>query len=232
MTVITKDQRQTLQRRITTLLDIIGRETTKATERAAAEHMLHKLRAKLTDLDVDLFQDGWNTTASGQTYYQLPERWYGSKCERNGYVPLTEINKLLRAEIKDLRLLGKKLSKIAGTVLATTDADLTDAIAEMPDFIKVSVRKRDSGIYITLKGVPADWWVDGETYYGAPIRKPVRELQKLIDALYDLMAQYRYDGSDPQVDYFDTNFYPHVESDGHGDAQWPYPRSVNRSRGY
>lgn len=230
MTLITKDQRKTLQHRIATLLDMIGRETTLPNERIAAEHMLYTLREKLSDLQVDLSVDGWNTTSDGIRYYQHHERWYGSKCDRTGYVPLVEINKKVREEIKSLRLLGKKLNKVAGTALATTDADLTDVIAEMPDFIKVSVRKRDSAIYITLKGVPADWWVDGETYYGAPVRKPTEAFQKLVNALYDLLAQYRYDGSDAQVDHFDTNFYPHVEAVDAGRLDWPYASNISRSR--
>jgi hypothetical protein len=100
----------------------------------------------------------------------------------------------------------------------------------------VSVRKAKGGssVYITLKNVPADWWTDGQDYYDPTrtYRKAGPELQKLTDALYDLMNAWRYDRSDAQVDYFDTNFYPHVEADGHGREDWPYPQDLRRSRGY
>lgn len=232
MPAMTKDQRTSIQHRIETMLRIIELESTMDGEREAAKYTLKVMQDKLKALDVDLSTDGWNITAAGQSYYRLPEGWYGSKYD--GYKPLTELNKIFREEIKALRLLGKKLNKIAGTALAVAGSDLSDAISEMPAQIRVSVRKRDNSVYITLKNVPADWWIDGQDYYDATrtYRKAGPELQKLTDALYDLMATWRYDRSDAQVDYFDTNFYPHVEADGHGREEWPYPNSLYRSRGY
>ena len=231
---VTAKQRMGLQKRIGTLLDIIERETTGEGERQAAEYALKTMQDRLRDLDVDLAADGWNTTETGQRYYRLREGWYGSKYD--GYRPLVELTAIWRAEIKALRLLGKKLNKIAGTEIALAGSDLTDAIIEMPATIKVSVRKAKGGssVYITLKNVPADWWVDAPDYYDPrnTVRKAGPELQKLTDALYDLMNAWRYDRSDAQVDLFDTNFYPHVEADNHGEEGWPYPRSLNRSRGY
>lgn len=231
---VTTKQRMGLQKRIGTLLDMIKRDSTPAGEKEAARYALKTMQDKLAALDVDLSTDGWNTTEAGQHWYKLPDGWYGSKYD--GYKPLVELTAIWRAEIKALRLLGKKLNKIAGTDLALADSDLSDAIIEMPAQIKVSVRKAKGGssVYITLKNVPADWWTDGQDYYDPTrtYRKAGPELQKLTDALYDLMAAWRYDRSDAQVDYFDTNFYPHVEADGHGEANWPYPRSLHRSRGY
>lgn len=231
---VTAKQRVALQKRIAVMLDMIERESTPDGEREAARYALKTMQEKLTTFNIDLSTGGWNTTETGQRYYQLPEGWYGSKYD--GYKPLTELNKIFREEIKALRTLGKKLNKVTGTDLALSGSDLSDAIAEMPATIKVSVRKAQGGssVYITLKNVPADWWVDAPDFYDASrnVRKAGPKLQKLTDALYDLMAAWRYDRSDAQVDYFDTNFYPHVEADGHGEENWPYPRGLHRSRGY
>lgn len=230
---ITDKQRAGIQKRITVLLDMIKRASTGQGEREAAEYALNTMRAKLKAMDVDLSTDGWNMTAEGQRYYRLPEGWHGSKYD--GYKPIVELTARFRAEIKELRLLGKRLNKAAGTDIALVGSDLSDAIAEMPAQIKVSVRKDKGGyksVYITLKNVPADWWVDKVNSYGDTVRAAGPELQKLADALYDLMTAWRYDRSDAQVDYSDTNFYPHVQADGHGRENWPYPQNLHRSRGY
>lgn len=230
---VTAKQREGLQKRIAVMLDMIERDSTPDGEREAAKYALKTMQDKLRDLNVDLSTGGWNTTSTGQRYYQLAEGWYGSKYD--GYKPLTELNKIFRDEIKALRALGKKLNKLAGTEVALNGSDLSDAITEMPAQIKVSVRKDGyRSVYITLKNVPADWWVDAPDYYDASrtVRKPGPKLQKLADALYDLMTAWRYDRSDIQVDYFDTNFYPHVQADGHGRADWSYPQDLHRSRGY
>ncbi len=232
MTVISTDQRTKIQHRITVLMDLIKRVSTGEGEREAAKYALQTMQYKLRDLDIDLSADGWGFTKTGQEYYRMREGWYGAKYDGK-YRSVVELNQIFRDEIKALRALGKKLNKVAGTDLALAGSDLSDAIIEMPAQIRVSVRK-DNGyksVYITLKNVPEDWWVDEVNSYGDTVRAAGPKLQKLADALYDLMTAWRYDRSDAQVDHFDTNFYPHVKADGHG-RDWPYPQDLHRSRGY
>lgn len=228
MAPTTTERKNNLLRRIGYIKEIIalGGVSTPKGEVEAAQEMLGRLELSLEALR-DTSPTGWNE--AGTHYYSLPERWYGSKCDRNNYVPLTEINKLIRAEIKNLRSLGKKIAKQAGTEVSLYGADAFGSITDMPAFIKVSVSKRDSAIYITLKDVPADWWEDATDMYGHAYRKPVKQLQDLANALHDLMAQYRYDGTDAQVDYFDTNFHPRVQAMDTA-SDWSYARSISRSR--
>ncbi len=212
-----------IQSRIGRLNDIIERKTTPEGEREAAKYALNALRLKLEAL---------NLTAFAGEDWDRYKREYGSKY--TGYMAMTELNKILRTRIKDIRAIGKKLcTPGAGLVLHGTD--LTDAIAEMPDFIKTSVSKGrgTQSIYITLKGVPADWWEDAtDDRYGyvQHYRKPGERLQAIVDALLDLMWEYNYDGSNIAEDYFDRNFYEHVQAVDAGDPTSTYPRDLRRSR--
>lgn len=186
---VTATQRATnLRRRITVLKEIATKPGTVPGEKAAAEDAIQRLEALLANMEEGT--RGWMDDGLGDSYYRLPERWYGSKCERNAYVPLTEINKMIRAEIKTLRNLGKKLVKqAAGTDIEVYGADGFAPIMEMPASIKVSVSKAKGGssIYIKLTGVPTDWWEEHTDYdWATPrtYRKPVAKFQALVNALY------------------------------------------------
>ncbi len=201
--------------KINALTALINHPKTGEGEKAAAARMLERMRAKAE-------ADGQDT--STRTWgYQLPEVAYGSK--RTGYIPLKEVAALIREDIKMARKIGKTAAKAGGVAIA-------DPIADAPDDFKFGVRMapRGSSLYITIKNVPADWWVDEAPYWDdkAPTRKAAGpRLQALADALYAIAWSYNYDGSDAQVDYFNRGFYEHVEADGHGESE--YLRTISKN---
>jgi hypothetical protein len=49
------------------------------------------------------------------------------------------------------------------------------------------------------------------------------QFSKVLDDLKAIATAYRYDRSESQVDYFDTNFYLHVDLD------WEWEKSLTES---
>lgn len=93
----------------------------------------------------------------------------------------------------------------------------------LPKDLKVSVTtKRFSGgssITLLVKTVPQTFrFVNAEHLkpYRRDERPPERytsEGSALLRKLESIVSAYNYDGSDPMTDYFDVNFYKHVEYD-------------------
>lgn len=210
-----------LAHRIRTITDIINRKSTPEGERAAARHMLAQLQAKADKLA----EEAGVTTQEWGAGYRLPEGWYGAKYERGKHLSATEIAALIRADIKLARKLGERAAEPGAL-------RYPDPIGDAPDFLKITVRKQSySGgrsITVTIRGVPADWWVTEPAYWDEtyPITKAGPRLAELGQALRELANAYNYDRSDIQVDYFDKNFYLHVEADGQGE----FTREVDRPR--
>lgn len=186
-------------------------------EKEAAERMLARLNAKLAER-------GETPDPGGRGMF---ERVYGEKY--SGYLPGAELTRLIRADIALARKLGQKAAKPG-------DLKCADPIGDAPKQIRFYVRHESySGgrsLYVTIKGVPAEWWGWEQPYYSDDpkdrFRAPGPRLQELADELFDICWAYNYDGTDAMIDYFDRNFYEHVQADGHG--QGPYPRDINRSR--
>jgi len=97
---------------------------------------------------------------------------------------------------------------------------------ELPKGLKASVRiSRYSGgqsLYVKVTAVPRDFVVynpervrldheEPHRFHDVPYLTPeARAVEKKIEALY---GAYNYDGSEPQTDYFNVNFYGHVSWD-------------------
>jgi len=120
------------------------------------------------------------------TKFYTPYGWRGEKYEETKNLPLKEIAKLIRKEIKQ----------------------------KFPD-VKVSIRtKHFSGgcsIDVTIKQAPFKI-INPEWDYTSPytVDKYTKEARELLKEIEKIVNQYRYDDSDAQIDYFDTNFYSHV----------------------
>lgn len=206
-----------LAEKIAKLVALIEHPRTGENERAAARRMLDRIKAKATERGEDVTEGSKDWGG----YYRLPPVRYGDKYD--GYLASAEIAKRIRADIAFARKFGKQTAK-AGSV------KVADPIGDAPDSIKFYVRKEDyaggRSIHITIKGVPAEWWIDKEYDHdpGNTYRAPCSRLLALRDALKEITWAYNYDGSDSSVDYFNRNFYDHYRADGHGESA--YPRDI------
>lgn len=176
-----------------------NRTSTLEHERAAAARMLARFRKLLADQA--------STASSGWT----DNRWYGEKYADTRYLRLTEVAKLIRAEIK----VARKLAKLTANPGAVAVAD---PIGDAPAQIKVSVRTRHgNAIDVKLSNFPDGWAWTEEADDSYTDRRPRRvstpELVALGKAIKEIMNSYNYDGSDIITDYFDKRFYGGVFAD-------------------
>lgn len=161
-------------------------------------------------------------------YYRLPDGWYGLKYAGH-YIDTKTINQMIRADINMSRKIGRMAAKPGAM-------NVVDPIADAPQGIRFFVRgEHYSGgrsIFVTIKGVPADWWIKREDPHwpGESFPAPGPRLEALAKAVWDIVQAYNYDRSDSMVDYFDTNFYAHVSADGSARPDRvpnPYPTDIN-----
>ena len=99
-------------------------------------------------------------------------------------------------------------------------ADIKDAIAGgyLPGDLTYRVRKHDSAtsssVRIVAEGMGPHQFYDRRdavTTYGDPYLQASPYVKEIEECLGKIAAQYNWDGSDTQSDYFDVNFYQHVE---------------------
>lgn len=177
-----------------------SRTSTPEHERAAANRMLDRFRNLLAE----------HTKGSGYT----DRRWYGGRYANTSDLDLTDIAKLIRAEVK----LARKIAKMTATPGAMK---IADPIGDAPTAIKVSVRTQyysgGGSINVRLSNIPAEWgWVeepDDSHYDRRPRKVATPALKAFARAIKDVMNAYNYDGSDLMTDYFDKRFYGHVTDD-------------------
>lgn len=204
--------------KINACVALIEHPNTPVEEKDAARRLLERLKKRAER------EGGQEVTRAAQEwsgYYRLPPVQYGAKYEK--WLPSAELAKLIRADIKLARKLGRQPA-------GPGEVKVPDPIGDAPASIKFSVRKEDyaggRSIHITISGVPADWWIDKSDTYRPDYtwRAPGPRLVALRDALKDITWAYNYDGSDSMVDYFHRNFYDHYRADGHGESD--YPRDI------
>ncbi|MEU3452253.1 hypothetical protein ABZ671_01220 [Micromonospora sp. NPDC006766] len=193
---------QTIRAKIAALETLAdpNRATTPEHERAAAQRMLDRFRKLLAE----------QTAVAGSSYTPY-DRWYGEKYAGTRHLPLTDIAKLIRAEVK----LARKLAKMTATPGAVKVAD---PIGDAPTGIKVSVRTRHgNSIDVRLTNIPDEWgWTEepDDSYIDRRYRLvPTPALQAFARAIKEVMDSYNYDGSDVQTDYFDKRFYGGVSNE-------------------
>ncbi|MCF6467301.1 hypothetical protein FAF44_02590 [Nonomuraea sp. MG754425] len=207
-----------LTSKIDACVALIEHPNTPEEEKATAQRLLERLRirAQREGQDISEKSEEW----SG--YYRLPRRQYGSKYDGR-YIPSAELTKLVRSDIALLRKLGRQPARPG-------EVKVPEPIGDAPASIKFFVRKDDNtftrSIDITIKGVPAEWWIDREDPYdrSRTWRSAGPQLTALRDALKEITWAYNYDGSDLLTDYHDRNFYDHYRADGHGESD--YPRDI------
>jgi hypothetical protein len=174
---------------------IIDRPTTTEDERGAAQRGMKRLAALLAAAEPE--RAPWEP------------RWQGGKYQDTRHVYGADLNKLIRADIKLARQLGKIKADPGAVAIA-------DPIGEAPEQIKITVRSPHYGsIDITVRNIPPAWgYVQRPDGIGGKIvDRPSDDLVRLGIALRALASEYNYDNSDAMTDYYDTRFYLHVQDE-------------------
>lgn len=192
-----------IEKKLQLLRTLIEHPRTGDTEREAAKRAMERLLSKTQSADIS----GEAPEASWRDF----SRVYGSKYASMGgkYLTAAEIAKLVRADIK-LAL------KVARTAAEPGSLALPDPLAKLPAEVTVTVRIENfSGgrsIDAIMRGVPEDWGFSPQKdrWSGQMRSLPSRELKAAARVLKDIINAYNYDGSRPEVDYYDVNFYGHV----------------------
>ena len=112
---------------------------------------------------------------------------------------IATIAKKVRAEIK-AACLGAKVSVKSSRFAGGCSLNIMIKETNQPVFSieRTEIKVRNPGTWIHLpehRDFPR-YTVEGE---------------RLLEAIKDIVAPYHYDRSDPQTDYFNCNFYSHVE---------------------
>lgn len=192
-----------LKSKVDLLNAFINHPRTGEAERATAHRMIQRLIAKARANGVRLSANGL-----------IDSRAYGAKYDRTHGLRTADIAKLVRADIKMARKIGKQAQ--AGDTsgaLATTDP-----IANAPAQVTYSVRTRTyaggSSIDVVIKNIPAEWgWTESFDDRGDVVRKGTEALRALSVELKAILDAYNYDGSDLASDYSDVRFYGFVHAD-------------------
>lgn len=188
-------------KKIQYLRNLIEHPRTGEAERDAAKRALERVLAKAGQSP--------KSEATRPSWYR--ERVYGAKYESMGgrYMTAAEIAKLIRADIK-LALKAARATAEPGSLA------VIDPLAAMPAEIKVTVKAETySGgrsIDVVMRGVPEDWGFSmQEDRYSRKLRSmPSPALREAAQALKEILHAYNYDGSSPEVDHYDVNYYGHV----------------------
>ena len=191
-----------LKSKVGLLNALINHPRTSDNERDAARRMLRRLVIKARANGVRLSETG-----------VVDRRTYGAKFDKTEGLRTADIAKLVRADIKMARKIGKQAQSGDGAALATTDP-----IANAPAQITYSVRTRTyaggSSIDVVIKNIPAEWgWTETVDDRGDVVRKGTPALGALSRELKTILDAYNYDGSDLMSDFSDVRFYGFVHAD-------------------
>ncbi|WP_189055292.1 hypothetical protein [Longimycelium tulufanense] len=193
-----------MQAKIKALLALIEHQRTSEEERDAARRALKRINDQR-----EKHEKAWPT---GRLYN--PGAWKGSKYEQARNLTLTEIARLIRADLKLARKIGQSVDDPA--VLA-----VPDPIADAPEQIKYSVRTRyysgGGSIDLVIKNVPEIWgWtVEPHPLYGEQERWKIATaaMAALYHEVETIYHAYNYDNSDAMTDYFERHYWGHVETE-------------------
>lgn len=199
MSTATKAKTDRRARRIATLRDLIEK-TNHDGERSNAARALARLL------------DGQAKTDGGESGWNLYNRWYGDKYHLTTGKTLTEIAKMIRADIKLARDLAKKTPAVPG------DVAIIDPIGDAPAEIKFGVRTQyysgGGSIEIIVRNIPDLWGFTTVTDdWGHKRAMPTAALKTLAKELKAVSNAYNHDGSNAQIDYFDKRFYGGVSTE-------------------
>lgn len=191
-----------IAKKLQLLRTLIEHPRTGDSEREAAKRAMERLLEKAQSIESTV-----TVTSSWLDF----SRVYGSKYATMGgrYLTAAEIAKLVRADIT-LAL------KVARTTAEPGSVAVIDPLAAMPAEIKVTVKTQSySGgrsIDVYMRNVPEDWGfvTESDRWSCEPRQVPSPALREAAKALSAILHAYNYDGSRPEVDHYDVNYYGHV----------------------
>jgi hypothetical protein len=191
-------KRSAIDKKMARCQAIIDRPTTSDTERDAAARAMKRLAALRAVAEPA--RPAWEPNWQG-TKYQDTKHIFG----------MALINKLIRADIKLARQLGRIKADPGAVAIA-------DPVGEAPEQIKITVKSPHYGsITVTVRNIPQDWgYCPRPNGIGTGMHDgPSDDLVRLGIALRAMANEYNYDNSDSMVDHFDTRYYLSVQ-DEHG----------------
>lgn len=134
----------------------------------------------------------------------------GTKYDATRDLPLTEVCKRIRQDIKDA-IAGGRLPKVKVSVRKRDYRAVTLMVTEVPD----SFRLYDSEYLAWARDNPSDdKYGNGPYYdYGMPHRgqRMTAEYENVLEVLTEIAQAYNRDNSDSMTDYFDVRFYKTIE---------------------
>lgn len=214
-TTATADKKTAPQRildQVTVMRDMIRRESTPEGERDAAMHRLANYDAKWLIPDENGVMPHQAGYVPGELWLYSPGAWQGAKYAQVRRMSLTDIAKLMRADLKLARKLAKATAPKPGEVATI------DPIGDAPAEIKISIRTEyysgGGAIDVVIKGVPQVWgWTEDTDDYGNPVKLATPAMTAFYRAVQEVHSAYNYDNSDAMTDYYDRNYYGHVNTE-------------------
>ena len=198
--------------KIQLLKNLINHPRTGEEERDAARRMLKRVMDKAREKGEQLAEATAISERSNPSGgYRLPGVVYGAKYEQVKNMPLAEIAKLMRADIR--------LARKVGANSATPDAvAVIDPLGDMPKEVKVSVTSEyfsgGGAIRMRVKNIPLRWGFAKEPdRWGEMQWMPSPSFKAVLDELRAIHGAYNFDGSDPMVDHYHVNYYGSVDYD-------------------
>jgi hypothetical protein len=192
----------------------ISSERADEMEREAARHRLAILDAKYVLPDENGVMPHQAGYVPGELWLYNPGAWQGAKYAQVRRMSLTDIAKLMRADLKLARKLAKATAPKPGEVATI------DPIGDAPAEIKISIRTEyysgGGAIDVVIKGVPQEWgWTDEEDphYPGTRVKMATPAMTAFHRAVQEIHNAYNYDNSNAMVDHFERNYYGHVDTE-------------------
>lgn len=161
------------------------------------------------------------------------ERTYGYRYEEGGKLSTTEIAKLIRQEIKIAIKEGllpahwkysvKSQYFAGGSSIDVSVKNCADAWMPCPGY-QIGTKHELPGGGRTATGCGNPWCKAGGEFKDRPEAQEhdvlTEEAQAAKMTLERIHGAFNHDGSEVQVDYFDVNYYGHVEFQSAESARW------------
>jgi hypothetical protein len=139
-----------------------------------------------------------------------PGAWAGEKYWDTKKLTLTEIAKLIRADLKLARKVGRK------TAPRTGDVAILDPIGDAPREVTFSVRTAHySAIRVVIKNIPEGWGWNWEEDRGQQRRTATPAMIALYREVEKIHQAYNYNNSDITTDYFESRYGGSVSTEPH-----------------
>jgi hypothetical protein len=144
----------------------------------------------------------------------MTAKTYGSKYQETKELHLTDLARLIRAEIKE-RVKAGELPPLTYSVRTRHGRTFTGAIdVQVKGFEATHWTDTRSGKRSERFAIVSPEFARDPNTYGGSVSRYTPEAQALLARLEGIRNAYNYDASDPTTDYFDTRYYGDSDFDG------------------